>query len=320
MAVRRIMQKTAYRTHVPYCRTHLVGGTGVSQSLRKALHILRVIAYGPGGLTIRELAEQTGMTRSSVHRLLAALAEEGFLVQDQDTKEYRLGPEMFALCTVLQQSNPFITLARPVLRRLAAASGETAFLSLYQNGHIVFVDKVESTASVRFSINIGDRAVLHAGSAGKAVMLLLPDDEIERAVLPVLLEAYGPSAGRERFRRLLEEVRECRLLGWTKSVSERVREAAGVSAPVRLGERMIGSLTISFPASRLAEKDLAQYAELVKAGARELSTPRSAAVGDGSRHSGVPDPAPPRGPPRESAPMGVKGHWANSHGVDEEEG
>jgi DNA-binding IclR family transcriptional regulator len=185
------------------------GGSG-TQVVHRTAQLLKAIAGREQGSTAAELAAATGLTRPTVHRLLTGLAAEGLVDRSAETGTWQLGPELYVLGAVAAHRYPIRELAGPSLRRLAEATGESAFLSARRGPETVCLARVEGAFPIRSHVLYeGLRLPLGVASAGLAILAHLPDDEVER-VLAAGAQAraeWGPLHTPERIRELLADVR-----------------------------------------------------------------------------------------------------------------
>jgi len=181
-----------------------------TQVVHRVGQLLRAVAGRERGSTVAELAAETGLTRPTVHRLLTGRAAEGLVDRDAGTGAWQLGPELYVLGAVAAHRYPIRELAGPSLRRLAEATGESAFLSVRRGLETVCLARVEGAFPIRSHVLYeGLRLPLGVASAGLAVLAHLPDAEVDR-VLAATAGAraeWGPLHTPERIRELLADVR-----------------------------------------------------------------------------------------------------------------
>jgi DNA-binding IclR family transcriptional regulator len=205
-----------------------------------------------GARTFTAIAEVTGLTRSTAHRLLRALEEHGFVFRVGGLG-YALGPRLLGLAATAMRELPLRDLARPALERLAATTGESAQLYVRDAARRVCVDAVESDRELRTIVDIGASLPLTRGSAGKVFL------------------AWGPTAGVEIDERLARQLVTTRNRGWADSVGEREEGVASVSAPVfGPGGFLSSAVSVSGPASRVGALRAKRYAPAVVEAAREI--------------------------------------------------
>jgi IclR family acetate operon transcriptional repressor len=110
------------------------------QSIRRAFDVLGALAEGPLGVT--DVAERSGLPKSTAARLLATLAGEGAVEQVPGDTQYRLGPRLVTLSAGLTPTRSIAAIARPTLEELAAVSGEAAGLSVPDGDLVHYIDQV----------------------------------------------------------------------------------------------------------------------------------------------------------------------------------
>lgn len=147
----------------------------------------------PTGCGTTELAARVGISRPTAHRLLSALAEQGFVDRDATTGNWLLGPELFLMGTIAAERYDVTEIAREHVVALAEATGESAFLSVRRGGETVCLLRQDGSFPIRsFVLHEGKRFPLGVASAGLAILSYLPTAAAERFLSEVDLEAeYG---------------------------------------------------------------------------------------------------------------------------------
>ncbi len=143
--------------------------TETSQTLDRGLHVLRVLADTPAGLTITELAARLAVNRTVVYRLVTTLEQHALIRRDQKGRLY-VGLGVLHLASAVQ---PVLRdLAVPVLRELAEAVGCTAHLTVADGDEALALAVVEpSWTDFHVAYRVGARHDLRQGAAGKAILL-----------------------------------------------------------------------------------------------------------------------------------------------------
>ena len=236
--------------------------SGTSASIEKALDVLRHLhaqgrACGPS-----EIGRALELPRSTVHRLLAALARRGFVEQDARGL-YQPGIALVALGLGVLEREPVVAAARPVLEREAEALGETMFLAAARGGRLVVLDKVEGPGFLRAAPRVGAEIPAHATAIGKLYLAFAPEQ--------VRLDTPAPSfTPRTRTgAALAREVARARTLGVAENREEWIPGLAGVAAPIRLSGRVVGALSATGPAARMRERE--HFCARVVAAAQDVS-------------------------------------------------
>jgi IclR family KDG regulon transcriptional repressor len=169
--------------------------------------------------SLGELSEHLRLPKSTLHRFLIALESYGVLYRAPDDRRWRLGYRLFAWGNLAAESTDLRRLAHPVVRDLSVATGETAVLTVYRDGEVVCLDKVETNQPVRVALEVGSRHPPHAGASSKVLMAFLPEEETERIIhqrgLPPLCRntITDPEA-------LRTELARIRLQGYAESQEE----------------------------------------------------------------------------------------------------
>jgi len=242
-------------------------GVGV---LDRTLAIIE--AVGSGSRTFSDIADTTGLARSTAHRLLKALEAHGLLSFDVGFG-YRLGPRLVRLASEAMRELPLRELARPALERLARVTGETAQLFVRSGDERLCIDVVESESELRTIVPVGASLPLTAGSAGKVIMAWAHDRERLVGLLRPFTDRT-PSMDRLR-----QQLAAAHRRGWAESSGEREPGVASVSSPV-FGDTgtLLAAVSVSGPVQRLGPRPGRQYAPAVLAAARDIESALGASV------------------------------------------
>jgi DNA-binding IclR family transcriptional regulator len=160
-------------------------------SLQRGFALLRALADAEKGARLSELAEATGLTQPTAHRLLHALIAEN-LVEQQPNRTYRMTLSLFALAASAGRHHNLRDLCRPILLRLAAFLGDTTFLLVRSGYDVVCLDRCEGALPIRsFTGDIGGKIVIGTGQGSVAILAFLPEAEREEVIrfnLPRLID------------------------------------------------------------------------------------------------------------------------------------
>ncbi|HWD23461.1 MAG TPA: IclR family transcriptional regulator [Burkholderiales bacterium] len=166
-----------------------------TQSIHRAIVLLRAIASrGRAGSRLLDLAKHARLTPPTAHRILRCLVEENIVAQDPDTHRYLLGHLVFELGLAAAPQFNLRQIVEPSLRRVAEKTGDTAFLIARSGFDTVCLDRQEGAFPIKaLTLDVGTRRPLGVGAGGMALLLSLPDDEIERIVAAngTRLKDYG---------------------------------------------------------------------------------------------------------------------------------
>ena len=130
----------------------------MNNTLVKGLRLLEVLAARDGAAGVSELAVELGVGRSNVHRLLQALVELGYVVNEEGRGAYRASLKVWELGARALHRLDFREATAPAMRWLLAESNETVHLSVLSGDEVIYIDKLDSTEPVRAYSVIGGRA------------------------------------------------------------------------------------------------------------------------------------------------------------------
>jgi len=250
------------------------GGYGV-RAVARTLDILDALAKAPEGLSLAEVAREAQLPRSSVFRYLTILQARRYVARDPQSARFRLGLAL----------SPFgrppltglVAHTRPWLEKLRDEFEETANLAVLDEGRVMYLEVLESPKAMRLAARRGDRDCLHSTAVGKAIASQLDEGEVRRILesegMPRLTAATITDADT-----YLKARADVRARGYATDWGENEEGAWCVSVPIALPSPSLrAAISISAPASRLAERDVETIAGRLRHAAIEIS----AALGGG---------------------------------------
>jgi DNA-binding IclR family transcriptional regulator len=235
-------------------------------TIQKAVDLLFHLHDAAVPCGVSDLSRRLGMPKSSVHRLLTALAPRALVERDEDGR-YRPGVGLVALGLGVVEREPLVTAARPVMEAESRALGETFFVVAARGRRLCVLDKVEGTGVLRAAPQVGATLPVHATASGKIYL----------AHAPALIA--GPPARLERYtkrtpatQRLLErDVEATRRRGWAVNDEEWVPGLSVVGAPILGRGPLRGVLVAAVPSARFAELGAAALGRRVAAAGRKIA-------------------------------------------------
>lgn len=129
--------------------------------------LLEVIAEKDQLLSLQALVEETGLPKPTLHRMLQQLESVGVLQRESDGRHYSTGVRLRRLASNLLINNTFHGARRMVLRQLVEEVGESCNLTAFSGSEVVYLDRVETAAPLRFYLHPGSRVPAHCSSSGK---------------------------------------------------------------------------------------------------------------------------------------------------------
>jgi DNA-binding IclR family transcriptional regulator len=200
-----------------------------TSSLRRALSLLDAFTQEHTEMTVRELAERSGIPRSTTHRLVTDLLDWGGL--ERGTRGVRLGVKLFELGTMAPSQATLREAASPFLHILSEVTRLTANLAIREGGAIVYLDKIASNTLRVPHTRYGGRGTLHATALGKAILAFSDAEEVGGLVSEPLA-AITPKTITSR-QQLDRELATIKRSGAAFDVEESQLGLFCVAAPVR---------------------------------------------------------------------------------------
>ncbi len=252
------------------------------QSVERAVGLLRaVVKGGRDGRRLTDLASDSGLSKSTVHRMMGALIAAGLVDQDQDTKQFCPGIELFRLGSAAADRFSVVEFARPALERLADAFGDTAFLSIPIGQESLCVDRRIGAFPIKaLTVEIGDRRPLGIGSGSMALLAYRRNDEVEAAISAnrphqAMFAGFDPAM-------LRQLVAATRRQGYSFIEGQLIEGMSAVGVPILDHRgRAIAALSVAAISGRLQPSRRRSVVSMLKAQAR-LIEQRLAQLGAGA--------------------------------------
>jgi IclR family KDG regulon transcriptional repressor len=223
------------------------------QSVANALDVLEALAQSPEETGVTDLSRQLHLHKNNVFRLLATLQTRGYVEQNPDSENYRLGLASLSLGRGFLQQTRLLRHAREALEEIASRLGETAHVAVARAEEVVTIDGVEPERTLRVVARPGMARPFHATAEGK---VLAAFDTAGASTDPAAWEGRAlrrhTGATCTDPHRLAEEMKEIAARGWAADRGEFEDGIAGVAAPVRdHAGRVVAALSVSLPRNRL---------------------------------------------------------------------
>jgi len=242
-----------------------------TQVIGRAAAVLRAVSGSmPRGLGTSAVATTTGLSRPTAHRLLASLAAEGFLDHDALSGRWVPGPELYLLGSVAAERYDISGIARPIVKALADATGESAFLSARRGDETVCLLREDGAFPIRSHVLYeGIRFPLGVASAGLAILAFLPDAAVDRYLASADLTAFGPEHDPARVR---ERVATTRETGYAVNPGLLVEGSFGLGAAVfDAAEQPAWALSLTGIEARFSAERRPELGRLLLAHAHRLT-------------------------------------------------
>lgn len=202
-----------------------------TQSLKRALSILRLLASGPAsGMKLVQISAGAGLHHSTAHRILRALEAEGIVERTASPRSYKIGAELVWLGLGASSRFPIAIAAASALDNLSEQIGDAIFLTVRSGNDSVCADRRIGGYPIQvLSIAIGSRRPLGVSHAGRAILAFLPN--------PVTQQITAANAN--RFAQytinptdIIESIKSARVAGYICSDGVSVKDTRVVAVPI----------------------------------------------------------------------------------------
>lgn len=226
-----------------------------TQAVGRAICLLKSFTRRQPEMSLSDLCDIAGLTKTTAHRLLTALDREGLVARSPSTNLYRLGPALIVMGSRAMLGNDLRTVVKPELKALADQTGETATLEVLADDRVLILCEFYGKHLVSVAAEVGTSWPLHATSTGKILLAALPAERRSQLLKPPL-EAFTPSTITDP-ERLNDQLEQALSRGYAIAVEELEVGAAAVAVAIRdpLGE-VVGAISIGGPSSRLGQRRL----------------------------------------------------------------
>ncbi len=244
---------------------------GGVQSVDRALSILETLAEDDEGYRLSDLAVRTGLSASTVHRLLATLESRRFVQFDRAQSKWHVGVRSFTVGASFARRRNFSTQAIPYLRKLRDLTRETANLAVVDDEFIIVLTRMESREIMRSLTQVGGRVAMVTSGVGKAVLATYSDEDVGAVIrhhgMPRLTEKSIVRPGD-----LFKELEKIRRQGFAIDDEEACMGLRCIAAVVYNDcAEPLAAISVSGMTSRLTDERLPLLGQTVREVAAELT-------------------------------------------------
>jgi IclR family acetate operon transcriptional repressor len=242
-----------------------------TQAISRTLAVLTLFRESEGDLGISDIARQLSLSVSTVHRIVRALVDEGYLSQDVPTERYTLGRSAVLLGHAANRRLG-LDRAKPVIERLRDESGESVNLGVRDGAEMVVVISVESKQLLRISQAPGSRLPVHATAMGKATLshgTRSIDEEIAGLDMPLRRLTKNTITGAAALRKELNSIRR---RGYSIDEQEAIEGVRCLAVPIISPEGdLLAAMALQGPAVRMTDAQLKRAVPMLRTAAKEIA-------------------------------------------------
>jgi DNA-binding IclR family transcriptional regulator len=245
----------------------------IIQAVSHALDLLEQFHGDIDELGVTELSKRLKLHKNNVFRLLATLESRGYIEQNKATENYRLGLKALELGQTFIKQMGLLRQAKPILEQIVEESNETAYVAIYKENYIVYLDVVETDLTVRVVSRVGSRLPAYCTAAGKVHMAFMTEEELDVLLRDAKLVAHTSTTITEPDA-ITAEMVKIREQGYAFDDEELDLGVRCIAAPIRdYTRRIVGAISISGPTMRISNaRTESELVPLVLKASAELST------------------------------------------------
>lgn len=154
--------------------------------------LLEVVASKDQFFSLQQLAEETNIPKPTLHRMLQQLDSAGLLARSADSRQYGTGVRLRKLAENLLLNDTFHGARHGILRSLVNEVGESCNLTALSGSEVMYLDRVETPAPLRFYLHSGSRVPVHCSASGKMFLANMTPAQRQRLLAHASLEAFTP--------------------------------------------------------------------------------------------------------------------------------
>ncbi len=241
------------------------------KSIVKAFDILELLDKRRE-LGITEISEELKMDKSTVHRLISTLKDKDYVVQNPSNNKYANSFKLFEMGNNAIERLGLRRLAQPYLEQIARITNETVNIAVMYDTNIIYIDKIESPATIKVDLSIGKKLPVYCTGLGKVMLAYMPEDKVLKILENMDFIKYTDKTV-ANIQGLFKQFIEIKEKGYCIDDEEYVEGLKCVAAPIfnYYGE-VIAAISIAIPKYRYnaGEKDIG-YGNLIKTTAANLS-------------------------------------------------
>lgn len=244
------------------------------QSVFHALQLFEVFrnAENKDEFGVTELSKSLGLHKNNVFRLLATLASRGYIEQNLNTENYRLGIGIFNLGQKFVNKLGILKLARPFMEKIVTDINESVYLGILREGNVIYLDIAETSLPVRVVSRVGKDVPAYCTAIGKVQLAFSSEEEINKIYMGARLKRYTDTTITS-LPVLKKELKKVAIDNFAIDNEEFENRVRCIAVPVKdyLGIP-VAALSVTGPACRMTESRMEkEILPIAKKYAREIS-------------------------------------------------
>ncbi|MEN0001819.1 MAG: IclR family transcriptional regulator C-terminal domain-containing protein [Pseudomonadota bacterium] len=218
------------------------------QVISRAVEILRAVSALHPPPSLGKIASKVDLPRSTVQRIVGALAEEGLVIHEQGRGGVRLGPQMASLAAAAHAV--MAEDLHEILLAISAETGETTDLAVLRGDHMVFVDQVAGTQRLRTVSSVGEQFPLTTTANGRSCLSILPE-ALASKLIATEIERLNMDCAFDDVRQIIDSVRAT---GFASDLSEHTDGISALGFAFQMLSGDYYAISVPVPSTRFDQK------------------------------------------------------------------
>ncbi|WP_266158149.1 IclR family transcriptional regulator [Dyella silvatica] len=235
-------------------------------ALDKGLDILELLAAAAAPLSVAEVSEGIGRSRSEIFRMLQVLEERDYIARGEGDSGYSLTSRLFRLSMEQPPVKSTVEAAMPVMHRLADAVEQSCHLVVPSREQIVVIARVDPPSEIGLVVRVGHRRPMSQATSGH-VLLAFQSDDIRASWLDIIA-SHDADFDRKKLLKLVSQVHA---RGYASAPSQVVDGVTDLSAPVLQHGHAVCALTIPFIERRASSSTVKHALAQLRQAAADIS-------------------------------------------------
>lgn len=243
----------------------------INRTLERAIDILQLVHESPFPLTVKELSEKMDMPVTSTFDIVHTLIYKNYLEPSENgAKTYRIGSMAYRIGMSYMKDTNIQEITKPYLQELEKLTNSTVFLAVKDGMKIIYINKIETTGSIKTSATLGTRRELYSTGLGKSMLALYQPDEIRKMYEGYALQKFTDQTA-EDVEAIIKESLVTRERGYAIDDQEGDLNVCCAAAAIRTNSDMVYAMSVATLRSEENLRRLNEYGKVIALYAKEIS-------------------------------------------------
>ncbi len=200
-------------------------------AIHRAVQVLEILAASHSGFSLADISRQTGIPKSSLFRILAALEQHVIVVQDRERKIFKLGMKLLEWGNAALEKIDVKTIVQPHIRRMAHETLESYYLAVLDGHEVIIVDRADTPEMWSVVARLGARSPVHATASGQVLIAELPEEALNRIIERSGLKRFTPKTITS-ITKLKKRLRQIKRDGYAVADAEYKSDLCAIAVPI----------------------------------------------------------------------------------------